>query len=369
MRYLFIFLAAFCTVDCAAKSTFVKPSDSVITFVGRNLKVEDAVQFAYPGFQIKFDFKGTDLKVGLSTSPYMSNTVAYYYILIDEEISESLEVRAATQFHKIQLPSDDQFHTITIFRKSEAFCGTGLFHGIKYGNGTLKKSVLKSRSILWIGDSFTCGYGNKVSIEVKDNPSTGFHAENEDNYWAFGAIASRQLNTEYSCVAYSGKGVYRNFDGEQNDVIPDLFQYTLPHESVRYDSSEMQQDLIVIKLGTNDFGRELNGKKSTDSALFVSRYLAFLDTIVAYHPNAEVALVFGGGITDYYPSNLKRLTRYAGMMDTIHEDGNKKYPGKFYLKQLETVLPPYGEDWHPTIKEQVRMANQLVPFIKTVMNW
>lgn len=369
-KYSWFVIYVFFLLSCSANkpNRNYEPSNGVFTYLGRCIHKDNMVYFSYPGFQIKFDFKGAQLKLGLQTIPFEGNEVNYYYILVNNSIFDSVKVNSLRKAYLVTLPDTNQFYTITVFKKTESFCGTGVFYGAQTQKGIFRKTNLKSRKTLWIGDSFMCGYGNRVSIAQDQNPNTGFHAKNEDNYWAFGSITSRALNAEYSCVAYSGKGVYRNYDGSSSNTIPVLFKKELPSLQQPFEP-KIDYNLIVVKLGTNDFGPEMNGKKSTDSTLFVNTYISFLKFLHSTYPRAKIALVFGGGLSDVYPVKIKRLSRYRSMMQSVYTQLDSAYSNVFSLKELKVIKGPYGENYHPTIKAQKEMADQLIPFLKDFMSW
>lgn len=269
--------------------------------------------------------------------------------------------------------SPDSFSLVQVFKRTEFQCALASFHGVKYEHGEFKKSLPNQRKIEWIGDSFMAGYGNLVSIAAppKGNPSTGFHAENEDGYQGFGAISSRLLNADYASIVYSGNGVYRNFDLGEELTLPKIYPLIYPKEigGEPYDFS-YDPDLIVIKIGTNDFGAEM--KKSpvmADSARFVSTYISFLKTVHEKNPKAKIVVAVGGGITDFFPSGLNRLTRFRNWVKKAKmefENQSDLTPGFF---EFQPQKPPYGEDWHPTVYSQQKFAAEISPYLKTFMNW
>ena len=108
---------------------------------------------------------------------------------------------------------ETQFHTVQLFKRTESFVGVTRFYGFELMGFKAAAEVEKpTKKLLIIGDSFSCGYGNDVELSAEQNPEIGFHAKNENNYLAYGAVAARKLGFQYQCIAYSGRGMYRNFD-------------------------------------------------------------------------------------------------------------------------------------------------------------
>ena len=107
--------------------------------------------------------------------------------------------------------------------------------------------------LLFVGDSITCGYGNEISTMKPD----AFHytTQGSNANLAWGAVAARQLDAEYVAVAVSGRGVYRNYSGAAGDLLPVIYDKTLPDDATApaWDIARYTPDVVVVNLGTNDF--------------------------------------------------------------------------------------------------------------------
>jgi lysophospholipase L1-like esterase len=353
----------------------VAPSDSNFTYTGRfDFSAKKVVSFGYTGAKIKFDFKGEVLSIGLSDwSDGFAEHENYYNIILNGKVIDVVKATAGLKYYKIDLPSNDIFYKIEIFKRTEVACAIGVFHGVKFNVGELRKSINIKRNIEWVGDSFLCGYGNMVSNNPppNGNPSTGFHAKNENGYESFGAITSRALAANFYSVAISGRGVSRNFDGSTTGVIPSIYELIYPDSlGAKHYYFEINQDLVVIKLSTNDFGPEIQSPAILlDSTSFVKAYLSFIDIVVKHNPEAKIILAIGGGLSDGYPLGLKRLSRCRSWVNVILNESKLAHSNKFAFFEFKTISAPYGEDWHPTIKSQNKMAKEVTPFIKEFMDW
>lgn len=362
-------------VACAAKVE-VAPNDSAISYVGRfDFSNTSAVSFGHSGSTIEFSFKGESFKIGLQDEGGQGlENKNYYNIIINDSVIQTIETHAALGWFTVKTSSPNKFVKVQIFKRTEATCANGLFYGLKFNEGTIKKSPRNTRKIEWIGDSFTCGYGNMQSIAPppQDNPNTGFHAENENGYLAFGAITSRALMADYFGIAVSGRGVYRNYDKSTEGTLPKIYLQIAPKADlpVKAYSFDQKMDLIVIKLGTNDFGPEIHATPSiTDTALFVTTYIEFIKTVHQKNPSSKIVLAFGGGISDYYPANAKRLTRYRLAMKHIRKKAEQILATNIGFFEFSTITPPYGENYHPTVNAHHKMANEILPYIKHFMKW
>lgn len=353
----------------------ISPNSEYFRYVGRfDFSNPNAPKFAHTGSMIEFKFKGVcfDIKLNDISSEGTQNK-NYYTVLKNGKIIDILAIDSSKYKYQIRVNSPDSFAVIQIFKRTESRCAIAVFKGIYFENSFLKKTVPKARRIEWIGDSFLAGYGNLVSIPPppEGNPSTGFHVKNEDGYHAFGAITSRTLQADYFCVAVSGHGVYRNYDVGEEWTLPKVYPYIFPDEfNLKKCDFLHNPDLIVIKIGTNDFGAEIRKPLiMTDSARFVSTYLNFLSFVIKKNPLSKIVLSAGGGISDDFPQGLNRLTRFISWVKKVRLEAEKKFDNEIGFFEFKLLKPPYGEDWHPTKKDQFTFADEITPYLKSFMKW
>ena len=164
---------------------------------------------------------------------------------------------------------------------------------------------------------------------------------------------------------------YRNYDNTEEGTLPKIYNLVLPDQpDVKWNFSLYQPDLVVVNLGQNDFGPESYGSIIiTDSLRFTNAYLELLEKVKKNNPKAKILITIGGGLSDYFPQGLKRLSRSRVWLKNIAITFNTKYPNSCEIFELKTVQPPYGEDWHPTVNAHNKMADQAIIAIKKYMNW
>jgi lysophospholipase L1-like esterase len=374
MRFAIIVLV-FISVLAFGKSVVVNANNENISIIGRADFKAQYPTFSHAGIQIKFNFKGESLAVGLSDiTDGFEEHLNYYNIYINDTLVSVLEIKPLGKWYDIDYSFNNRTVEVMIFKRTEAMCAGGVFEGLKVDEGAIiSKSKAKTKKIEWIGDSFTAGYGNMISNAAppKGNPNTGFHAINEDNSKAWGALASKTLNAEYMCTAFSGLGIYRNYDNSEDTTILNIYEQVTPGVlNVKWNFSLYQPDLVVVNVGQNDFGPETYAPVvMTDSLRFSTAYLALLKQVKSHNPKAKILIAIGGGLSDFYPKGFKRLTRSRAWLKTIANTFNESYPNSCSTFELKTISPPYGEDWHPTLNSHKLMAGQAVVAIKNVMNW
>jgi len=363
------------SINLFAGDVLVEPYDRNITIVGRANFQNKFPLFSHAGIQIKFFFKGRSLSIGLSdVSDGYPEHLNFYNVFADDSLIDVIEIKKFKKWYEVNHVFFNLKTEITIFKRTEAMCASGIFQGLKINKGAIISKVkLKSRKIEWIGDSFTAGYGNLVSNlpPPQGNPSTGFHAKNQDNSKAWGAITSKELGAEYMCTVFSGRGVYRNYDNSEKGTLPKMYNLVSPDQhNVKWNFSFYQPDLVVVNLGQNDFGPESYGSViMTDSVRFTKSYLELLEMVKKKNPKAKILITIGGGLSDYFPRGLKCLSRSRVWLKKIAKNFNTVHPNSCETFELRTIQPPYGEDWHPTVSEHHDMADQALIAIKKYMNW
>ena len=68
-----------------------------------------------------------------------------------------------------------------------------------------------------------------------------------------------------------------------------------------------------------------------------------------------------GGLSTFFAFCMNTATEYA------HQQGDKEVY-RFDFTPHDGSLG-YGADWHPSMRQHEKMANELTPFLKKLMNW
>ncbi|GAL85826.1 acetylxylan esterase [Sporocytophaga myxococcoides] len=362
----------------AADSFVIKVSADhpYIQYSGRiDLSDKKKPGFTFPGVTVSAKFIGNS--IGFELNDFGGNddkTANYYTVLINGQISEIVKCIPGVHIYQIKKNLKDTIHEITIFKRTESSVGKSEFIGFVLGrNGKLVRPANKPlRKIEFIGDSYTCGYGNSLIIPAppEGNPNTGFSSANEDNYSAWGNLVSQRLNAQYMCTAYSGKGMYRNFQGDTTGTLPKIYDRVFPDQELpKWNFERYIPDLIVIHLGTNDFYQEVSGNSKLDSSGFVNQYTAFVKNVRELFPAAKIVCVPSNGLNDSWPPNAflyAKSKRYVeSVVTSIKEAGDKN----IYSFVMVPQSAPFGEDWHPSLHTHESMAQQIVPYLKKITGW
>jgi len=351
----------------------VGASDPNIIYQGRIDNSDPSkILFSYPGVSIKATFEGTQIKALLEEGGWGGTSgTNYFNVIIDEKAPTVLELSGSNTEYTLAQNLTDGIHTIELIKRTESQVGTVTFKGFQTESGTLlaPSTPLPERKIEFIGNSITCGYGNGISTTSPDNYH--FTSINENNYNAWGAVAARNLQAQYSCVAYSGRGLLQNNSGSQEGTLPKIYDQIIADDaSTLWDHSRYIPDVLVINLGTNDFAAEVSSDQYTvDSTEFVQTYITFISKLRTYYPCSSIICCVGTMMSDGYPSGKYHWTRIQNYVSSVRDYFNNQNDSKVFYLKLSPQQSPYGEDWHPTEATHLIMANTLVDFINDNVGW
>jgi lysophospholipase L1-like esterase len=326
---------------------FVPASDPAIQYIGRfDFSEKEKPRFMYSGCAIRTGFTGTSVSAVLHDDSLRN----WFTVKLDDSIFIFKADKEDGLYPMAQnLP--DREHTLEINRRTEWHGGNTTFLGFNIDEGKKLVSIKrKKRVIEFIGDSYTCGYGDEGKSREEH-----FTYETENNYATYGAITARSLNAGYVAICRSGIGMYQSYGGGKAFTQPNLYDEVVVNSKARWDYAKNQAQVVVIDLGANDLSVDL------DSTEFVNTYIRFVQKIRLQYPKAKIICIAGpsgpGDKWVKFQSHVKAVTRNFKSIDK----------DIYYFKF--SPFDPNGSDWHPNIKEHQRMANELIPFIKKITGW
>ncbi len=179
-------------------------------------------------------------------------------------------------------------------------------------------------------------------------------------------------------VAYSGKGMVRNYEDSAGDTVPQMYLKSLPDDSTAaaWNPSVAVPDVVVINLGTNDFSPVLTatadgGPGMVDNAAYTSTYVQFLRrSLRGYYPKATFIVAAGPMLSDSYPPGYKAWTNIqADIKNVVTARNMASGDMDVHTQFIAPQSPPYGEDYHPTVAEQRKMSDLVVAQIKQLKGW
>ena len=172
---------------------------------------------------------------------------------INLEISDTYKGRFKVKKSlPLKFPLNDRtgFHDISIFKATEASTGAVIVKKIEAFEID-KLDLPKRPEIEFIGNSITCGMGADT-LEIPCGNGEWYDQHNA--YMAYGPRIARALDTDFKLNCVSGMGMYRNWNDEDQPVMPDVYENLyLNSDSKEKGNFENAPDIISIALGTNDF--------------------------------------------------------------------------------------------------------------------
>lgn len=358
----------------------VKASHPMIQYMGRVSfwKNPDVASFNFPGTTIEANFQGASLKMMCRpmTGYFMAQVDGSEPFKVGFNAERDSVVTLATALPKGVHHVKVMYVIEGLFRNPE-FRGFVLDKGCKL----VEAPALSERKIEFIGNSITCGYGVE-SIEMSDP----FEDETENHWLTYANIVSDSLKAQHTSISRSGIGVYRNYDGPKTgsaENMPWQYEYTLfnKHDE-KWDFAKYQPQLVCINLGTNDLSTD-----NYDIQLYEKNYRMFLTTVRSKYPDAKIVLLTGPML------GKKESSEQKAALDRICADANKSgftlvnktvVDKKGKIKKVKKLGDKeiyrfdfsfqkgdlgYGASWHPSKLQHQKMAKELLPFLKNLMNW
>ncbi|KAI7015189.1 hypothetical protein KC355_g4402 [Hortaea werneckii] len=269
------------------------------------------------------------------------------------------------------------YHTVQLRKKSEALFGS-IFLGDLTTISGLKQSHHIDRPhnpvkrIEIIGDSISVGYGEDGTFPCTNTAAV------EDGPNTYGAMTAAALDAEYSIVAWSGKGLIRNYVSAEPDTSPTMPELWTrwgandPDNSYPFPPRSPSVDIVVINLGTNDFGYLLTHPNGTSyparppitQAQWTAANVAFAHQVLSKYPSAELFLTSSPMLSDGYPAGTNQhSTQSAALQDAVAQIGPQAHFVDFPPQSTENL----GCDYHPSVEEHEVMAGILTEAVRGVV--
>ncbi|MEO6094548.1 MAG: SGNH/GDSL hydrolase family protein [Fibrobacteria bacterium] len=332
-------------IDQAMAAVDVPANDPNIQYFGR-FDMADALKprCDWPGSAIQARFTGTSITVKISGGQNDFN------VIIDGQWKSKLTVDGKT----VQVAASglaEGTHTLLLAKRTEGFQGISTFAGFQLedGKALVAPPARPARKILFIGDSYTVGYGDEANtLTCSDRRPF------DNNYVAYGPVTARAVDAEYSVQAVSGYGMLHNYgdtNPQSSQPMPSVFDRTLfSAASPKWDMSKWIPDLIVIALGSNDFSTAVKPSE----AQYAAAYADFLGKIRGWFPNAQILCM------TYSVDNLQK--KYV---DSVVARATAKGDAKIHRVHMPALpTSDLGCDYHPNVAGQQKYSDALLPSVK-----
>lgn len=373
-------------VASTAKTNEIQPFQyNGIHFIGRFGKIDNSVNFQsnWPGSSFLFSvIANYDETVSSSaTSSITTVSVTFnvsqsqeYYIAVEENCGPFTKYEINKDNDKIILSFESQKGAKREFKFTkitEASCGdaTGLMEvtNLEVSGGILNPvyDVLSntscyeySRKMLVVGDSISAAYGVEgVSAQCS------FSASTENVLESYASIVASAINAQLHVVAWSGKGVVRNYGDENQmseDPMPIFYNRTSATVSTESDPnnywepSAFTPDVVLVMLGSNDYSTQ----PQPSDEQFTNGLVALLEQIKLDYPNAALASMCAPSANGNQCANIQAATLQTSSPTTY-----------IYIDPSAYDAPDggYGCDWHPSVDTQKNIASYVTPVVEKML--
>lgn len=350
----------------------VAASHPFVSYLGRvDCRASGGPMLGFVGASVRVRFVGTGLDLRLKDfgggTPQTTN---YYDVSIDGAPPQPLEVSPARELYPLAANLSAGEHRVEIFKRIESAPGGSVGAGkaqvlgfVLHGKQLLPVA-LPGRRLEFIGDSITVGYGDEVS--TMDPANAHYTTLGSNGHKAFGAVTAALLGARYMAVAYSGRGVSRNYAGSGGQLLPEMYLQSVPEEpsAGAWDPAQYTPDAVIINLGSNDFSTP-----GVDRVAFVDGYITFLTKLRGYYPKAMFVAALGPMLSDVYPPGENAWTNAQADLKAAVDARKRAGDGRIEILLFATQEGPWGEDWHPTVATHEKMAQELSARLQTLMGW
>lgn len=353
-------ISTFVTAFAAIRST------RAVRFLGR--VNPDTNELTWPATGVAFTFSGTSASVSL-TSVTGTNSIEMVVdggtpIVTDNVNGTSIDTPSGLA---------DGEHTVEIRKKSEALYGS-IFVGDVTTTGTLGADTVPARRFQIIGDSITVGYGVDGTYPCTNSAAL------EDAEKTYGALTAQNFSADYDIIAWSGKGIIRNYPtgaADDTPVVPELWTRYGANDadgSYTFPAAETP-DVVVINLGTNDFGYMLTdasgalyeAREPLDPDEYTAALVNFTQTIQGHYPDAEFFITSSPLLGDGYPmaTDTQHTTQSESIEAVVAQIGDKAHFVNF--PSQDSSNNNIACDYHPSAATHQSMAVILTAAIEAVL--
>lgn len=357
--YFFLFISLFlagCKSEHPQKvpeNEFFEAHNKNFTTSGRTLDTEEGTILITSAAWIKTLVYGDTITVFLK-----SDNEQHQYVAVELNEKYQGRFRITKDTLKFALPKPDSVNTLKIFKETEASNGGVIFNGLR-AKKIDKPSEEKRAKIEFIGDSITCGMGADTSeIDCEEGEWFDQHTA----YMSYGPRVARQLNVDFEVNCVSGIGMYRNWNDDDQPVMPDVYPYLHlngDHGKRAIVNKEDPPQIVSIALGTNDYslgdGEKLRLPFSRDQ--FREKYISFIESVFDIYPETKVALISSPMTGEEEGKELIEILKEI-------EKELADHPIEVFEFQK---MDAQGCTGHPSVEDHQQMAEQLLPFYETLL--
>ena len=361
---LVIILSLLCSSGCSSSKNAntdkdILPASSLHPFGRYAWNDKKDLELISSAVNFGFSFSGKQCRV----FAYLADSGAHNYLQyeLDGIYQKRIKILGKENQLIVITAASAGVHQVWIYKATEAHTGPIFIEKISGESiHALKRAELPL--IEFIGNSITCG----AAADASEIPcGTGVYHDQHNAYYAYGPRVARALNANFILSSVSGYGIYRTWNTD-GPGVPQVYEKTdFQVGSERYWNFKTYSPQIVsIALGTNDLsnGDGVHPRQPFDSAVFVNRYIKFVQLVRSKYPSATIALLSSPMI-----NGAKRIL-LQNCLTAVKQNIDRLYPSdKKVALYFFNPMQPRGCGYHPSVEDHAILAEELIPFFKSLL--
>ena len=304
-----------------------------------------------------FSFTGDECRISASLSEGQDHNYLQY--VLDGVYQERIRINTNDPRPVIIKANGKGPHEAWIYKATEAHTGPVFIQGV---SGKNIQPVQRSNAPLieFIGNSITCG----AAADPSEIPcGTDVYHDQHNSYQAYGPRVARALNTGFILSSVSGIGIYRNWNSD-GPAMPAMYERSDFQTERKWNFDRYQPAVVSIALGTNDLSNG-DGKKPRapfDSARFVNEYVKFVQQVRSKYNSSRIAILSSPMM------NGERRILLQNCLTAVKNEVDRSSPSKvpvalYFFKPMQAR----GCTGHPNVEDHAKMAEELIPFFRQLI--
>lgn len=335
-----------CSSNSRRNLNYFSADNEAIHYVGRfDFKLKKSPKVWASGAYCSFTFKGKDCEVIILDEQKNLINRNYISVIVDGKKMKRIQLKNPKNRIIVAKNLKNTTHSVLICKDTEAAIGYIQFAGIKCKK-LIKKRIRKHLILEFIGDSITCGNGCDTS---KKNCGEGTWYDQHNAYSSYGPQLARRCKAEWLLSSVSGIGLTRSCCGTTH-TLPDIYdKIDLQPGGENYHFKRQKAKIIFVTLGQND-GLQ---KAST----YILSYVLFLKKLRKIYPKSTIVCCSS-------PMANTKLKKYHAKVIPLLVKilKNKHFKNIFAFNYRGTYRN--GCNFHPSLKDHRKMANELYLFLR-----
>jgi lysophospholipase L1-like esterase len=345
--------------------------DDRFEYVGRfDFSDPAAPRTSAPAATVAARFRGVALSVHLE-DPGIRNS---FDVLVDDLPAVVVRPKLDTTEYPIDVELDYGEHLVRVVKRTESSFGISTFLGLTVDGQLLDAPEPAPHTIEVIGDSITAGAG--VEGNDENSADCGTWGRLNNARLSFGGVVGRMFGADTYITASSGIGLIRNYEYARLPTMADVYEdlFLEQEDSPEWDRSDFAPDAVLVALGTNDFSLgdgqgTASERERLDPAVYTEAYIAFVERLLGYYPEADIFAVSSNLLSDGWPEadDTFRTDQEEALSAAVAYFNDAGADNVHFVDVFS--LSGQGCDSHPNIAQQQYTAGEVADAMADALDW